>query len=76
MGDIQFAAFETVSYPFEATKEITAPIAITITIQVMPLGMVSVSFGIGISKGMPTAVAETVIIEPKYITYICAKKIL
>ncbi|NDV16343.1 hypothetical protein GO009_09935 [Muricauda sp. TY007] len=55
---------ETVSYPLAAINEITAPIANTITTHVIPLGMVSVSFGISISKGIPTAVAETVIIAP------------
>ena len=43
---------------------LTAPIIITITTQVIPLGIVSVNLGIGILKGIPTAVAETVIIEP------------
>ena len=64
MGDIQFAAFVTVSYPLAAITEMAMPIKSTITIQVEPLGKVSVSFGMGISKGIPTAVADTVIIEP------------
>ena len=63
-GDIQLAAFVTVSYPLAAIIDITTPIKITIIIQVKPLGMVSVNLGIGISKGIPTAVAETVIIDP------------
>jgi hypothetical protein len=63
-GDIQLAAFETVSYPFEAINEIRAPMRITIITQVIPLGMVSVNLGIGISAGIPTALADTVIIDP------------
>ena len=63
-GDIQLAAFDTVSYPLPAMIEITAPTRITITIQVSPFGMVSVSLGISIFRGTPTAVADTVIIAP------------
>jgi hypothetical protein len=37
---------------------------ITIITQVIPLGMVSVNLGIGISAGIPTALADTVIIDP------------
>ena len=58
------AAFETVSYPLEAINEITAPIRITMITHVTPLGMVSVNLGMGISNGIPTAVADTVIIDP------------
>ena len=64
IGDIQLAAFETIPYPFEAIQVVSPPRTTTIKIQVKLLGITSVSFGISIFVGTPTAVAETVIIEP------------
>ena len=64
IGDIQFAALDIVAKPLAAINEIKLPNINTIIIQVNPLGKVSVSFGIFILNGIPTAVAETVIMAP------------
>ena len=63
-GDIQFATFATELYPRAAMMEMITPVMITISTQGAPLGMVSFKAGIGKLNGMPTAVVETVIIEP------------
>ena len=58
------AALETIPYPLAAIHVVRPPMIITTMIHVTLLGITSVSLGISIPVGTPTAVAETVIMEP------------
>ena len=63
-GDIQLAALDTILYPLAAIQVVMLPIISTTITHVTLLGITSVSLGISILVGTPTAVAETVIMDP------------
>ena len=63
-GDIQLAAWETIPYPLAAIHVVRPPMIKTTMIHVILLGITSVSFGISKPVGTPTAVADTVIMDP------------